>query len=94
MPATAVVESSAFARFMASRRGRVVRAGIGLALIGSGLAVVPTPAGLAVAGAGLLPLATGVFNLCPIAPLWGGHFLGARYCPSRVAPSPRADRTR
>jgi len=29
---------------------------------------------------GLLPIATGAFNLCPVAPAWGGHFLGAKYC--------------
>ncbi|MCK9519264.1 MAG: DUF2892 domain-containing protein [Dehalococcoidia bacterium] len=73
-------EPSAFARFMASNSGRFVRVAVGATLIGAGLTVVPSPAGWFVAGFGLLPVATGLFNLCPVAPLWGGHFLGAKYC--------------
>jgi len=65
---------------MASGYGRLARLGLGIALVAVGLAVVPRPAGLAVALFGLVPIAAGVFNLCPIAPLWGGHFFGSRYC--------------
>jgi membrane-associated protease RseP (regulator of RpoE activity) len=32
---------------------------------------------------GLVPIAAGVFNLCPVAPFWGGHFIGAKYCGRR-----------
>jgi Zn-dependent protease len=78
-------ESSAFARFMASGYGRVVRLGLGIALVAVGLTLVPQPAGLAVAAFGLVPIAAGVFNLCPVAPLWGGHFFGSQYCPARKA---------
>jgi membrane-associated protease RseP (regulator of RpoE activity) len=78
-------ESSAVARFMASGYGRVARLGLGIALVAVGLAAVPRPAGLAVAAFGLVPIAAGVFNLCPVAPLWGGHFFGARYCPAKKA---------
>ena len=28
-------------------------------------------------------IAAGVFNLCPVAPLWGGHFFGSQYCPAK-----------
>ena len=77
-------QASRFARFMASQYGRTLRAAMGATLIGAGLFVVPAPLGLGIAAFGLLPMATGVFNLCPVAPLWGGHFIGARYCPARA----------
>jgi membrane-associated protease RseP (regulator of RpoE activity) len=57
----------------------------GVALVATGLAGVSGPAGLAVAAFGLVPIAAGVFNLCPIAPLRGGHFFGSQYCPARKA---------
>ena len=79
------LEGSAFSRFMASGWGRLVRVGIGLTIILAGLFAIGGVAGLAVAAFGLLPIATGVFNLCPIAPAWGSHFLGTNYCPSRKA---------
>ncbi len=70
---------SPFSRFMASTGGRLVRLGIGLSLLTTGLLAGGTW-GLALAIFSLLPIAAGTFNLCPIAPLWGGHFLGSRYC--------------
>jgi membrane-associated protease RseP (regulator of RpoE activity) len=44
------------------------------------MALVPRPVGLVVAVFGLVPLTAGAFNLCPVAPLWGGHFFGSQYC--------------
>jgi membrane-associated protease RseP (regulator of RpoE activity) len=76
---------SRFALFMASKPGRTLRVALGATMIGSGLFLLGGPAGLVLAGAGLLPIVTGALNLCPVAPLWGGHFFGARYC----AASPR-----
>lgn len=76
-------EGNVFTRFMASGGGRLVRAGLGVALVTAGLTLVPGPAGLAVAVFGLVPLAAGAFNMCPVAPLWGGHFIGSRYCGSK-----------
>lgn len=73
-------EGSAFARFMAGTNGRLARAAFGATLVGAGLFVIGGAGGLALAAFGLVPIAAGVFNLCPIAPLWGGHFLGAKYC--------------
>lgn len=73
-------QSSWFARFMASGYGRLARVALGVALITVGLLAVPQPAGSLVALFGLVPIAAGVFNLCPVAPLWGGHFIGAKYC--------------
>lgn len=84
---TGELESSAFSRFMASKGGRTVRVAIGATIIGTGLTVVGGGAGLAIAAFGLVPIATGAFNLCPVAPVWGGHFIGAKYCGTR-APKP------
>ena len=72
-----------FTRFMASGYGRLARVGLGIGLVLAGLVAIPQPAGLMVAAFGVVPIAAGAFNLCPVAPLWGGHFQGARYCPSR-----------
>jgi len=74
------LEGSAFSRFMASCEGRVARSVLGTALLVGGVGVAGGTAGLAISAFGLVPLAAGIFNLCPIAPVWGGHFLGAKYC--------------
>lgn len=80
-------EGSRFARFMASSCGRVTRIALGAAVIVTGLAFLTPPVGYIVAAAGLLPIASGALNLCPVAPAWGGHFIGARYCdPTRDRP--------
>jgi membrane-associated protease RseP (regulator of RpoE activity) len=81
---TEELEGSAFSRFMASNGGRVARVALGATIIGTGLTVVGGGAGLAIAAFGLVPIATGVFNLCPVAPVWGGHFIGAKYCGTRT----------
>jgi membrane-associated protease RseP (regulator of RpoE activity) len=73
-------ESSAFSRFMAGSTGRLLRAAFGASVIGTGLFILGGTAGLVVAALGLVPVAAGTINLCPVAPLWGGHFLGAKYC--------------
>lgn len=78
--ATAHPEGSTFARFMASGWGRLARVVFGISLIVAGLFVIAGPAGIAVAVFGLVPIGAGTFNLCPIAPAWGGHFIGAKYC--------------
>ena len=80
-------EGSGFSRFMASSYGRAARIALGVTLITIGAFVIPRPVGLAVAAFGLLPIAAGVFNLCPIAPTWGGHFIGAKYCPAKTKAS-------
>jgi hypothetical protein len=73
-------EGSAFSRFMAGCGGRMARVALGTGLVVGGAGVVGGATGVAVSLFGLVPLTTGVFNLCPIAPAWGGHFFGARYC--------------
>ena len=77
---------SVFSRFMASTGGRLVRLGIGLSLLITGL-LVGGGWGLAIGIFSALPIAAGVFNLCPIAPAWGGHFLGSRYCAASKHPA-------
>jgi Zn-dependent protease len=74
--------SSWFETFMASGYGRLVRIAIGVAIITLAFLLLHGPAQL-IALLGLVPIAAGVFNLCPVAPLWGGHFIGARYCGRR-----------
>ncbi len=76
-----------FSRFMASAYGRAARVALGVTVITTGVLLVPWPAGLALAAAGIVPIAAGVFNLCPVAPLWGGHFIGSRYCGSKAQAS-------
>jgi membrane-associated protease RseP (regulator of RpoE activity) len=68
---------------MASNYGRVARGALGVALIAAGVLVIGGTVGWIVAALGLVPIAAGVLNLCPVAPLWGGHFIGARYCGAR-----------
>ena len=63
----------------------MARLGLGVTLVAAGIALVPRPAGLVMAALGLVPLAAGTFNLCPVAPLWGGHFFGAKYCATNKA---------
>ncbi|GAA4956254.1 hypothetical protein GCM10023205_17940 [Yinghuangia aomiensis] len=56
-----------FVVFMGGRKGRVVRSGMGLAMIAAGASA--GGGWWALAAFGVLPLATGVLDLCPIAPL-------------------------
>ncbi|MCC6386391.1 MAG: DUF2892 domain-containing protein [Dehalococcoidia bacterium] len=79
-----------FTAFMASTGGRIARAALGAAIIGTGLFIVGGVAGVVVAAFGLVPIATGVLNLCPVAPAWGGPFNGASYCQARRPRSPQS----
>ncbi len=59
-----------FLSFMNTPFGRAIRIVGGLALIIAGV-VIGGAAGTALAVFALLPIATGVFGLCPINPLFG-----------------------
>jgi len=59
-----------FLSFMNTSTGRAIRVGGGLVLIAVGL-VVGGWFGTALAVFALLPIATGVFGVCPINPLVG-----------------------
>lgn len=77
---TTTREASWFEEFMASNYGRAARVMLGVAVIAAGLLLIGGTAGWVVAALGLVPIGAGVFNLCPVAPVWGGHFIGAKYC--------------
>jgi hypothetical protein len=59
-----------FLSFMNTPLGRWIRIGGGLLLIVAGVAIGGV-AGTALAVFALLPIATGVFGVCPINPLFG-----------------------
>jgi hypothetical protein len=59
-----------FLHFMNTPVGRVIRIVAGVVLIAVGIAVGGT-VGVAVAAFALLPIATGVFGVCPVNPLFG-----------------------
>jgi len=71
-----------FERFMASGYGRLARVALGVTITTLSLLFLNGSARL-VALTGLVPIAAGVLNLCPVAPLWGGHFIGSKYCAKR-----------
>ena len=80
---SATHSSSGFERFMASDYGRLIRGAFGVSIIAAGLLLFDGVLALVVAALGLIPIAAGFFGLCPVAPLWGGHLVGAKYCGKR-----------
>lgn len=64
-----------FTRFMAGKAGRGVRIVAGVALIVVGIVVGGT-GGIVVAVVGVLPLATGLFDVCLFAPLFHAPLRG------------------
>lgn len=68
----------AFACFMRSFAGRLLRVVAGGALIVVGLFVIKGVGGLVVAAVGLVPLSAGIFNFCLFGPLMGLDFMGNR----------------
>jgi ABC-type protease/lipase transport system fused ATPase/permease subunit len=72
----------AFASFMSSAAGRVLRVVAGLGLIGWGvyLALVASniTTGIILVVVGLLPLVAGLVDFCIFAPLFGAPFSGAQ----------------
>ena len=59
-----------FLSFMNTHTGRAIRVGGGVVLLAVGL-VLGGGAGTALAVFALLPIATGVFGVCPINPVFG-----------------------
>ncbi len=72
----------AFASFMSSATGRVLRMLVGLGLIGWGAFLSVTAStmtvGIILAVVGLLPLVAGLVDVCVFAPLFGAPFSGAK----------------
>ncbi len=71
----------AFATFMSSAAGRMLRIIVGLALIGWGVFLIVTASNLTVGIilviVGLLPFIAGLVDVCVFAPLFGAPFSGA-----------------
>ncbi len=76
-------KSRAFAVFMASGAGRLLRIIAGLALIAWGWSMNEQTAGIVLMVVGLVPLLAGVFNVCLIAPIIGAPFAGKDAQPAR-----------
>jgi hypothetical protein len=72
----------AFAEFMAAPLGRALRVVFGGLLIYVGLNVVHGVAGTVLALLGIVPIATGLLNICLLGPLLGVPLRGS----SRPAP--------
>jgi hypothetical protein len=66
----------AFAKFMASMTGRLLRIVAGIALIVVGLLVVEGTGGIILAAVGLAPLVAGLLDICLLAPLFGAPLSG------------------
>ncbi len=66
-----------FAEWMATPLGRGLRVVTGAVLIYVGLAVVQGVGGTLLAAVGVLPIATGLLNLCLIGPLLGAPIKGS-----------------
>jgi hypothetical protein len=69
---------SAFARFVNSPTGRVVRVVVGIALILWGYTRLGSSSGVVLIVVGLIPLLAGVFDLCLVSALLGGPISGSR----------------
>jgi hypothetical protein len=76
-----------FLMFMNTTTGRWIRVIGGLALIGIGL-VVGGVLGTVLAVFALLPIATGVFGVCPVNPLFGQSMRACSVPAPRRTPSP------
>jgi hypothetical protein len=72
----------AFASFMSSAAGRILRVLAGLALIGVGVFLIVSASnqtlGIILAVVGLVPLFAGLADVCILAPLFGAPFSGAK----------------
>ena len=66
-----------FVPFMRSATGRALRIIAGIALIAVGISIGGT-GGVIIAGAGIVPLAAGVFNFCLAGPLFGVDLMGRK----------------
>ncbi len=66
-----------FAEWMATPLGRGLRVVVGAVLIYVGLSVVQGVAGTILAAVGVVPIATGLLNVCLIGPLIGAPLKGS-----------------
>ncbi|MFO7894083.1 MAG: DUF2892 domain-containing protein [Longimicrobiales bacterium] len=68
-------ETTAFAQFIASPAGRILRGVVGAGMIAGGVAMGDT-GGTVLAVAGAVPLSAGIFDLCYVSALLGGPIRG------------------
>ena len=80
---------TAFAKFMASASGRVIRIAAGVALIALGYSLASGP-GFVLMAVGVLPVLAGALNFCAIAPLIRAPFWGRDAVIVRTPASRRA----
>ena len=66
----------AFAAFMATPLGRALRVVLGGVLIYVGLNVIQGTVGTVIALFGIVPIATGLLNICILGPLLGAPMRG------------------
>ncbi len=66
-----------FTKFMSTPTGRGIRIVVGLILIYLGFFVIHGKKGIVVAIIGLIPFLAAIFNVCILAPLFGGSFKGS-----------------
>lgn len=67
-----------FVKLMASPFGRIIRVLAGLAIIAWGLIGIGGSNGYIVAAIGILPILTGMLNICIVAPLLGSPLSGSK----------------
>lgn len=67
-----------FVKLMASPFGRIIRVIAGLAIIAWGLLGMGGANGYIVAAVGILPILTGMLNICVVAPLMGSPLSGSK----------------
>lgn len=72
-----------FVRFMSSSAGRVLRILAGIALIAWGVLGMGGNEGYLVAAIGVVPLLTGLLDICLFAPLFGCPLSGCKVRASR-----------
>lgn len=67
-----------FTKLMASPFGRIARVVAGVGIIAWGLVGIGDTNGMIVAAVGVLPILTGLLNICVVAPLMGDPLSGAK----------------
>ncbi len=74
---------SSLFRFIASPAGRIIRVLAGIGLIAWGLVGLGGNYGLITAVTGVVPLLTGIFDICLFAPLLGHPLRGSLVRPAK-----------
>ncbi|MEO8287018.1 MAG: DUF2892 domain-containing protein [Chloroflexota bacterium] len=81
--------NSAFAQFMVSMAGRLLRIVAGVLIIAAGIWLVGGTTGWIIAAVGLVPLLAGAFDFCLIVALFGGPLSGTSIRANHARPGTR-----